>query len=245
MRAARSLRRECGLKLTVFTSNQPRHLALLDALYDDGHQVQAVIEPKSWVPGRTPVLSDYWRRVHDAETDVFGAPTFCTVPTRAVPMGELSLLSPTQLTIEPGRVPIVFGSSYITGWLADELIFRGALNLHGGLAPYYRGAAPNFWALYDKNPHLVGAQVQRLSKGLDAGEILATTRVGAFTHEPPFRAGMLAIARGIDLVRILLRTPEPWIPVDKNDCANEIAYHRGADFTEAAAAEYLARLGSL
>lgn len=221
-------------------------MALVRALADLG-PLSVVIEPKSFVPwGESAILKAYWQRVHAAEARVFE-----TGPQRVdhsglrfhcLAMGDLSRLPLERLRweLDADRF-IVFGSSYITGWLADELISRGALNLHGGLAPYYRGAAPNFWALYDKNPHLVGAQVQRLSKGLDAGEILATSRVGDFASEEPFLAGMLAIRRGIDLMSVLLRTPQPWIPVRKNDRAEEIAYHRGADFTEAVAAEFLAR----
>ena len=41
-----------------------------------------------------------------------------------------------------------------------------------GVSPYYRGADCNFWALYDDNPHLVGATIHLLSKGLDSGPVL-------------------------------------------------------------------------
>ena len=41
-----------------------------------------------------------------------------------------------------------------------------------GVSPYYRGTDCNFWALYDNNPHLVGATIHMLSKGLDSGPIL-------------------------------------------------------------------------
>ena len=41
-----------------------------------------------------------------------------------------------------------------------------------GLSPYYRGSSCNFWALYDNNPHLVGATIHYLSKGLDSGKII-------------------------------------------------------------------------
>ena len=41
-----------------------------------------------------------------------------------------------------------------------------------GVSPYYRGTDCNFWALYDNNPHLVGATIHLLTKGLDSGPIL-------------------------------------------------------------------------
>ncbi len=41
-----------------------------------------------------------------------------------------------------------------------------------GVSPYYRGTDCNFWALYDDNPHLVGATIHQLSKKLDSGAML-------------------------------------------------------------------------
>ena len=67
---------------------------------------------------------------------------------------------------------IVFGSSFIKGELANFLIKKKAINIHMGVSPYYRGTDCNFWALYDNNPHLVGATIHFLSKGLDNGPIL-------------------------------------------------------------------------
>ena len=54
---------------------------------------------------------------------------------------------------------IVFGSSFIKGDLVKFLIKKKAINIHMGISPYYRGTDCNFWALYDNNPHLVGATI--------------------------------------------------------------------------------------
>ena len=67
---------------------------------------------------------------------------------------------------------IVFGSSYIKGDLIDFLIQHKTINIHMGVSPYYRGTDCNFWALFDDQPHLVGATIHLLSKGLDSGKIL-------------------------------------------------------------------------
>ena len=52
------------------------------------------------------------------------------------------------------------------------MVKKKAINIHAGVSPYYRGAGCNFWALYDGNPHLVGATIHLLSKGLDSGPVL-------------------------------------------------------------------------
>ena len=57
-------------------------------------------------------------------------------------------------------------------WLVDHLVSNNAVNIHMGLSPYYRGSSCNFWAVYDDNPHSVGATIHRISKGLDSGPIL-------------------------------------------------------------------------
>ena len=67
---------------------------------------------------------------------------------------------------------LVYGSSYIKGELIDFLVEQKAVNIHMGISPYYRGTDCNFWALYDNNPHLVGATIHILSKGLDSGPML-------------------------------------------------------------------------
>ena len=41
-----------------------------------------------------------------------------------------------------------------------------------GLSPFYKGTDCNFWALYDNNPHLVGATIHYLTKGIDDGNII-------------------------------------------------------------------------
>src|SRR5690606_39404976 len=61
-------------------------------------------------------------------------------------------------------VYVVFGASYIRGPLIDYLVARGAINIHMGVSPYYRGSSCNFWALYDGRPEYVGATIHKLSR---------------------------------------------------------------------------------
>ena len=227
------------MNLCVFTSNQPRHIALLDALTAAGHDVWVIVEPKTHLlPSESEILEGYWTRVREAERYLFGRPDFISAPTLCLRPGELSKSWHAIPDDAWSRFPIVFSSSYITGLAAEYLVERGALNLHVGIAPEYRGSAPNMWAQYDGNPHLIGAQVQRLSKGLDAGDILAEVRT--FPDEGDyFRRSMLAVKKGIDAMVRLLAVPEPWMPVRANDRTKQIRYSKHDDFTEAVAAKIL------
>ena len=87
--------------------------------------------------------------------------------------GDLNKVSLDKLSnFLKSDIYIVFGCSYIKSKLVDFLINQKTINIHMGVSPYYRGTDCNFWALYDNNPHLVGATIHLLSKGLDSGPIL-------------------------------------------------------------------------
>jgi len=225
------------MKLLVCTSNHPRHTALLHALTDAGHDVVAIIEPKSFSPGGdSPVLGRYWHRVQEAERAIFHG-VLWSGPTLSLRPGELSTAWPV-LGLLSGRRPIVFGTSYIRGAVCEAFLAAGALNLHAGIAPEYRGSACNMWAEYDGHPELIGAQVQRLSRGLDAGVVLSETI--AFRPKDYFLRSMRAVQLGIQAMVALLGTPEPW-PVVLTEHRPSLRYSRHADFTEAVADRLLRR----
>jgi methionyl-tRNA formyltransferase len=57
-----------------------------------------------------------------------------------------------------------------------EIPTKAAINMHGGLSPYYRGGESVFWALYNHEPQYVGVTVHLLTLGIDAGPLLYTAR---------------------------------------------------------------------
>ncbi len=242
------------MRITVFTSNQPRHIALIEELSRVADEVFAVQECSTVFPGRvgdffrkSPVMQDYFSRVMAAEEKVFGRPRFLprNVRSLSLKMGDLSDLE--LAAMEAGRSSdlfVVFGSSYIKGALCERLVERGAINIHMGISPQYRGSSCNFWALYDRRPDLVGATLHRLSRGLDSGAMLRHALPPA-DAEDGFLLGMLA-------VRSAHRALVDWVasgragevePVTQ-DRTKQIRYTRNADFTDEVAAEYLGRLAS-
>lgn len=54
---------------------------------------------------------------------------------------------------------------------------RGAINVHMGITPEYRGSKSEFWALYRDEPEQVGLTVHRIDAGIDTGGVLAQHRV--------------------------------------------------------------------
>ncbi len=170
------------MKITLFSSNQPRHLNLARELSSIADTVYFVSEVNTVFPGKigdffkkSETMQEYFQHVIDAERKVFGEIGFLpnNVKTLSMKSGDLNLASTVQFADAlESNVYIVFGASYIKGWLIDFLVDRGALNIHMGISPYYRGSSCNFWALYDGNPSYVGATIHLLSKGLDSGDML-------------------------------------------------------------------------
>src|SRR5678815_2276252 len=145
------------MRVTVFTSNQPRHLALIDSLASIATEVFAIQECNTVFPGqvddffrKSPVMQDYFSRVIAAEREVFGEPRFSRskhVRQLPIKMGDLSRLDLDSLAPAlESDVFVVFGASYIQGALCDVLVERRAVNIHMGVSPQYRGSSTNFWA---------------------------------------------------------------------------------------------------
>jgi len=237
------------MNVTVFTSNRPRHLALIETLAGIADELFAVQECTTMFPGRVQdfynksrIMQRYFSHVLEAEHTVFGPPRFAPRNARQMPirMGDLNLMDLEDLgpALESDAY-IVFGASYIKGPLADYLVQRQAINIHMGVSPYYRGSSTNFWALYDGRPEYVGATIHRLTSGLDSGPIL----LHAFpATEPtaPFLLGMRAVrsahlAVADKLASGALFALEP----HAQDKTRQLRYSRNAEFTDDVAEDYL------
>src|SRR3970040_2114846 len=179
------------MTLVVFTSNQPRHAALVRALQGAGHQLLAVfVEPKTFAAPETPALREYWWRVREAERAVFGGDLRINAPVIAVRPGEISALLDACVLGHAATRIVVFSASWITS------------------------------PLYD-------------------GRVLAEVRSDLAITDP-FRRGMDVVQRGIRaMVRCVAHSDVKWSGYWYDRC--RVSHH--VDFTEAVAAEYLARLG--
>ncbi len=239
------------MKITVFTSNQPRHLALTKRLASISEEVYCVQECNTIFPGqiedfykKSDIMQKYFSNVINAEDRLFGKVSFSpkNVRTLSVKNGDLNKLERETLEFALfSDIYVVFGASYIKGWLIDFLVSKGAINVHMGLSPYYRGASCNFWALYDGNPSYVGGTIHKLSKGLDSGPILYHC-VPKYEGEDAFLFTMKSVdvAQKSLVDRISSKeifNMEP-IPQDKS---LEVRYTRNSSFTSEIASEFLNR----
>ena len=240
------------MKITVFTSNQPRHLHLVNQLSLVSDEVFFVNEVNTIFSGiiedkipKSNIMAKYFSSVLESEKKIFGNIDFLpsNVKTLSIKYNDLSQLDKSQLKLALNSdLYVVFGASYIKGWLIDFLIKHQAVNIHMGLSPYYRGTACNFWALQDNNPSYVGATIHMLSKGLDNGDMLfhclPKLRLGDNSFDFTMRSVSVAHFGLLDAIsngKLFNRKTV------KQDKSKEKRYSKKQDFSDKIAEEFLLR----
>lgn len=235
------------MKITLFTANQFRHNYLINLLSKFSKELYVVQENDTIFPGEigghyptSDIYKNYFSNVVHAQKKLFGE--------NLIKANNLNLLSIKEGDINKfstdflkdflkSDIYIVTGSSFIKGDLANFLIKKKTLSIHMGLAPYYRGTDCNFWALYDGNPHLVGATIYLLSEGLDTGKILyhALSEI----KDDPFLYTMSVVKSAFNSLaeRIEDKSIFDIAPIFQ-DKKKEIRYSKKKEFTEEIINEY-------
>jgi len=72
-------------------------------------------------------------------------------------------------------VILVYGTG-VVGNNILEIALKGAINMHTGISPYYRGTNCAFWPLYNEELHMLGATVHQCTSQIDGGQIYAVSR---------------------------------------------------------------------
>ena len=240
------------MKITVFSSNQPRHIFLVKELKKVVDEVFFVSEVNTVFPGKitdlfkkTEVMQHYFDNVIESEKNIFGDLGFLpsNVHTLSVKRGDLNLLVRDQLKDAlRSDLYVVFGASYIKGWLSDFLLENKALNVHIGISPFYRGSSCNFWALYDNKPSYVGGTIHMLSKGLDSGDMLFHCLPTLIDGDTPFDFTMRSVlAAHKGLCQSISDGKIFSMDRVKQDKNNELRYTRNSDFTDDVARDFLSR----
>jgi folate-dependent phosphoribosylglycinamide formyltransferase PurN len=237
------------VKITVFTSNQPRHISLIEKLSLICDEVYAIQECNTVFPGqvddffkKSTIMQEYFSYVIKAENTVFGDIRFSqkNVHSLSIKSGDLNKLSFATLNDAlKSDLYIIFGSSYIRGPLCDFLVDKKAINIHMGLSPFYRGSSCNFWCLFDGRPEYVGATIHLLSKGLDSGPMLFHALPKAEAIDP-FTLGMKAVeAAQLSLVDSIAKNEIYKLRPMPQDKSLELRYTKNIHFNDEVASQYL------
>ena len=239
------------MKITIFTSNKPRHISLINNLSRISDELFCVQECTTLFPGeiddffkQTSIMKFYFENVLSAERNIFGLPRFLANNVRSISIrrGDLNHLE-KKVLMEAlhSDIYIIFGASYIKGWLVDHLVTHDAINIHMGLSPYYRGSSCNFWALYDDNPHYVGATIHKLTKGLDDGPILYHC-IPVFRGENVFDFTMKSVrVAHLSLIERIQNGRIFHLDKVSQSKGDQVRFTRNSDFTDSVAESFLAR----
>ncbi len=240
------------MKVTIFSSNQPRHLNLAKLFSKISNEVFFVSEVSTVFPGqvddffkKSKVMQSYFQNVINSEKNIFGDIGFLAnnIRTLSIKSGDINRLDKSQLADAlNSEVYVVFGADYIKGWLIDFLVEKRAINIHMGISPYYRGSSCNFWALNDNNPGYVGATIHYLSKGLDSGDMLFHCLPKLNPKDNPFDFTMRSVLIAQQgLVSAVDDKSIFSLPSIKQDKSHEVRYSRNEDFNDEVAKDFLER----
>jgi len=125
---------------------------------------------------------------------------------------------------------IVFGTKFLKGSTLELLMDIDSLNIHAGVAPFYRGSDCNFWAQKDGNFGLVGVTLHKLSQNIDQGTIL---RQFLPTHArfEGFEFSMWVLFRSLqEITKLLITETKSSFKFRDHDPSNEIRYSLKSDF---------------
>lgn len=242
-------------RITLFTSNQRRHVALVNklaAVASSVHVVQECItiapgEKKSVIYDKSETMKEYFSRVKAAEEKVFpleGVNCFSpgNVSTLGLTMGDINHVDPEVLRPAlSADLYVVFGASFIKGWLIDFLVQHRCINLHIGVSPYMRGSSCNFWAMAKNRPDLVGATAHLIGKGLDSGPMLwhaKPSAEGKYDNSFEFTMRAVDVVQN-SLVSYIRSGKLPTMTPVTQDKSKEVFYSRYQDFDDDVAAAFL------
>ena len=240
------------MKITLFTSNQNRHNYLINLFSKFCDELFVVQECGTIFPGIVPshypaseVMRKYFENVKAAQNKLFGNSyvnnSNKNIKILPILSGDLNKCSLAFLSdFIKSDVYVVFGSSYIKGQLVDFLVAKKTINIHMGISPYYRGNDCNFWALYDNNPHLVGATIHMLSKGLDNGPMLYHAMSNIKTN--PFEYTMSTVKSAFHSIAERIKDKSIFeIEPVAQDKYKEIRYSKKIEFNEEIVKKYFSK----
>jgi methionyl-tRNA formyltransferase len=116
----------------------------------------------------------------------------------------------------------VFGTPIIANEILDIPKY-GAINLHGGISPDYKGGNTIFWALYNNDLEKVGATIHYMVEKVDSGDILAKVYPDLNSNDDEFTASAKTFKYSTEkFIKII-----QWIQKNQQRPKGEIQSSRG------------------
>lgn len=176
------------MNIVVICGSHPRHIYVLNRLIETGLVVGIVLmKRESMIEPPLHNLSAHMKYLYERhfnlrakmENSYFGNGDFSKI-SRSVPAIEVlsEKLNGNAVVefIKKRNADCIF--SYGPDLIHDNILSMvnyNAFNLHGGLSPWYKGAATMFWPFYFLEPNYVGTTLHYITRKIDAGNIVHQT----------------------------------------------------------------------
>lgn len=147
--------------------------------------------------------------------------------------GEINDVDKVEKIVELAPdIIISYGCSIIRSDLLE--VFKGRfINIHLGLAPYYRGAGTNFWPFVNNELACIGSTFMHIDAGIDTGMIIHQVRAKISFHDNIHQIGNRLIKDSFVECKKLIKCFDKLGKMEKMLSDNESGrYYRNKDFTE-------------
>lgn len=140
-----------------------------------GLEALRVLGDLAWVTVRTVITnydqasSDPWRNCVYECASQFGYPVLAEKGLSQAQIREEVILKGADLLISHAYMKILHRQTYTAPTF-------GGVNIHPSLLPRYRGPAPTYWVLKNKEPE-TGLTCHYIDEGIDTGEIISQARI--------------------------------------------------------------------
>lgn len=142
----------------LFVGSKDRGVRCLEALYEAGHDIVAVVTPSKSDPDA------FW-------TGSVGE----TASAREIPVYQPSNINDAEFLSRIGdfsvELTVMSGYNQILGEEILSFPVHGTINLHAGKLPEYRGGSPMNWAIINGEREGV-ATIHYVTKRIDAGDVV-------------------------------------------------------------------------
>lgn len=170
------------MRIVLLTGTHPRHAFVRHCLESTGQLVGVLIERREeFVPsppanlnrGLTQLFERHFRNRSESELAFFSTSPALDVNSLIVDTSELNSAVVRKFLNQCAPDLLI---SYGVHKISDETLslISSPLkwNIHGGLSPWYRGVATNFWPSYFLEPQMTGMTIHELTRDIDGGKII-------------------------------------------------------------------------
>lgn len=173
------------MKIVIISGSHPRHLFVIERMLETGLIGGIVLMQRENMIEETPANIDkhtkelyerHFKLRAETEDKYFERKEICDlkidVPLLQIQREELNYYKVENfIRSVSGDCIFSYGPDLIKNNILD-IVDNLAFNLHGGLSPWYKGAATMFWPFYFLEPNYVGTTLHYITCKIDAGNII-------------------------------------------------------------------------